>query len=414
MFRIVSELRPAWVIGENVAGFRTMGLDQALTDLESAGYACRAFNIPAVAVGADHERKRIFIVANSLHNGLNGDKESGSVIERGCRSEEREDGTRQPQRSSSSSGGIKVVAYTDSARDRALRYRALRERKETNEGQTGLSQFELGGQRAVMADPRRPGLEGSEQHGSHPIESGRGEVVTRGTTPQRGIMPDRGAWLTEPGVGGTINGFSTWLDRFGIGSINISYERLMTYRDTHANTEEDRPDKILRTLWDVIKEENLQRAVGGTREFPAEKILLAYLCKLKETSETLDNISFASSEAQKVKLRGMQHPIQPTSTPHRPQYKEQQRGEYTNPMQTLSRLLAYDCKEAWSRYIGENASIILNPWRRGWDNGIPHVAPRVPLRMDRLKCLGNAVVPQQVYPIVKAIYDIEMMRHERH
>jgi len=62
MFRVISEIRPAWVLAENVAGITKMELDQTFTDLESIGYATRPFNIPAIAVNADHLRKRIWIV----------------------------------------------------------------------------------------------------------------------------------------------------------------------------------------------------------------------------------------------------------------------------------------------------------------------------------------------------------------
>lgn len=64
-FRLVQELRPTWVLGENVVGHIGMGLDNVLSDLEGAGYATRTFVIPAVAVDAKHRRDRTWIVAHS-------------------------------------------------------------------------------------------------------------------------------------------------------------------------------------------------------------------------------------------------------------------------------------------------------------------------------------------------------------
>jgi DNA (cytosine-5)-methyltransferase 1 len=65
LFRLVRECRPSWFVGENVVGIKDMALDRVITDLESIGYTCRAFDIPACAVGADHRRQRIFVVAHS-------------------------------------------------------------------------------------------------------------------------------------------------------------------------------------------------------------------------------------------------------------------------------------------------------------------------------------------------------------
>jgi len=65
MLRVVSELRPPWVLGENVVGIISLALDDCIADLEHLGYSCRPFVVPAAGVGAPHQRERVFIVANA-------------------------------------------------------------------------------------------------------------------------------------------------------------------------------------------------------------------------------------------------------------------------------------------------------------------------------------------------------------
>lgn len=70
MFRVVEELRPSWVIAENVPKIRDIYLDEILSDLEGIDYSTGTIDLPAVAFGAWHLRHRIYIVAHSNGKGL--------------------------------------------------------------------------------------------------------------------------------------------------------------------------------------------------------------------------------------------------------------------------------------------------------------------------------------------------------
>lgn len=99
MLRAIREIRPTWVIGENVAGILTMvqpgketemGCQTSLfgednrkrillrqeyvveticKDLEREGYSVQPLLIPACAVGAPHRRDRVWFVAHTNSNG---------------------------------------------------------------------------------------------------------------------------------------------------------------------------------------------------------------------------------------------------------------------------------------------------------------------------------------------------------
>jgi DNA (cytosine-5)-methyltransferase 1 len=63
--RIIGELGPAYVIVENVSALLNRGMDVVLGDLAALGYDAEWHCIPASAVGAPHERDRVWIIAYS-------------------------------------------------------------------------------------------------------------------------------------------------------------------------------------------------------------------------------------------------------------------------------------------------------------------------------------------------------------
>jgi DNA (cytosine-5)-methyltransferase 1 len=74
MFRLIKEIKPEFIIGENVQGLvnlqNGMVLRQVQDDLEGEGFEVQCFLIPASGIGAWHQRFRVWIVGHSKHNGL--------------------------------------------------------------------------------------------------------------------------------------------------------------------------------------------------------------------------------------------------------------------------------------------------------------------------------------------------------
>ena len=120
MLRVISEFRPTWIIGENVAGLLSMAefdgesevatetdlfgnkssihtkrgrgiLFRIIGELEQIGYSVQAFVIPACAVNAPHRRDRVWIVAHSQRTELPGKRRTP----RGWRPEHRCDAWRE-------------------------------------------------------------------------------------------------------------------------------------------------------------------------------------------------------------------------------------------------------------------------------------------------------------------------------
>jgi DNA (cytosine-5)-methyltransferase 1 len=133
MFRLIKELRPTWVIGENVGGHIKLGLDSVLENLESEGYSARTFSISASSVGANHKRERVWIVANSGRSvgGKQSPRNSKSIGRWSFETPEWSTDTDQIARSSE---GAEIMADSDEMQRQLLRGQQSKQREETFEG----------------------------------------------------------------------------------------------------------------------------------------------------------------------------------------------------------------------------------------------------------------------------------------
>ncbi len=106
MFRLIREIKPQFVIGENVQGIiniqNGMVLRQVQDDLEGEGFEVQCFLIPASGIGAWHQRYRVWIVGHSEHNGSLASKIKRRDTETTTRTQEGQITAREPARTSGS------------------------------------------------------------------------------------------------------------------------------------------------------------------------------------------------------------------------------------------------------------------------------------------------------------------------
>ena len=56
---------------------------------------------------------------------------------------------------------------------------------------------------------------------------------------------------------------------------------------------------------------------------------------------------------------------------------------------------------------------VVSKWSDdSWETAVPRITTESANRAARLKCLGNAEVPEQFYPIFKAIYELSLYMFE--
>jgi DNA (cytosine-5)-methyltransferase 1 len=197
--RLIGELRPQFVIVENVSALLSRGLDRVLGDLASFGYDAEWHCIPASAVGAPHRRDRIWIVAYS--------NSFGSL------SKPERDTTSLAKESEGKEGAEHQFAFcvetrsADVADPNSQYGRSKRPIKISSRRQTW---DQSSGSRSNGSNTDSQGLEGRTQTIRQEKERNQD---TRHFRPLVSVIRRDSQWDVEPNVGRVANGVPNRVDR---------------------------------------------------------------------------------------------------------------------------------------------------------------------------------------------------------
>lgn len=306
MVRIIKELRPTWIVGENVAGIVRMALPDILSELETCGYRTRTFLVPACAVGARHRRYRVAIVGYSEHNGL-----SSPEVDR-CPEE--------------ASGG-------------------------QQEGKETACEFEGTG------------------------ESGNSEVMAY-TDSERELQPPGNKQDVRNGI--------------GISGKNVQYSDGTRRKEQYVAAESDKKRLTDRRY----NEGDVCNTPGKRLSDRSSELLGGQRTQEQEPERPDSNVSDSDNRLCRWSNKEIQTRGNATY------------GGSPREWKRTTESILGGMVDGLPGGLDGNLEFFINHY---WDEepDIPRIEKGIEHRVDRLKCLGNAVVPQQFYPVFRAIAEVE-------
>jgi DNA (cytosine-5)-methyltransferase 1 len=185
---IIKAVRPVRCFFENVEGHISLGLREVIEDLEGLGYSTAWGIFSAVEVGAPHQRKRVFILANADGAGLQTLRNQSGA-----------------ERQASVVGESGELADTSGERSQGSQRLGPSREARIPRGHAP----ECSDQLADSVSPRsQAGLSGQER----PNQEGDSGVVDNGSGEQGG-WTDGMPWAIEPNVGRLVDGATDRVDR---------------------------------------------------------------------------------------------------------------------------------------------------------------------------------------------------------
>jgi DNA (cytosine-5)-methyltransferase 1 len=210
MLRIIREVRPRYIVGENVRGLVSWSgglvFEEVCADLEAEGYEVQPFILPACAVNAPHRRERIWFIAYSNHT-----RTEQPVRDNGNGAQGDEGREKQPLVELGQSGGIVANANERTEKSPREGGQAKSNGRKNNDEPSGWGEqteqhFGRGNVLRLDSNPDNHGLQGSEDKR---VSSGSGEK--RDKQPSRFICSDWENFPTQPPICGGDDGLPSEL-----------------------------------------------------------------------------------------------------------------------------------------------------------------------------------------------------------